>query len=273
MIRAIVLFFGIIFLQSCTKFSHEVSNLNGDEIQVLGHGGMGIHSGMPMNSLASIRSSIAEGSDGVELDVQMTSDGVLVAYHDAFLEESTCGYGRVHDWTWDRIDGLYYSDIHLFSNYPLMRLKDIFDAVENSSDYRYSFDCKLYTQTDSMDAYRSEFSSRVLEFIAQYGLYCSIESKDTSFLNLCKGNETGSALLYYPSTFEEGMDQVIKHGFDGLSISTHAISAQEVEEAHAQGLWVSLWNVRTRSRNKEAVLKNPDCIQTDRLKHLLDLLE
>jgi glycerophosphoryl diester phosphodiesterase len=39
----------------------------------------------PENSLDSFRLALEQGADGVELDVQSTSDGVLVAHHDAAL--------------------------------------------------------------------------------------------------------------------------------------------------------------------------------------------
>jgi len=50
------------------------------------------HRGSPRNALentlASFRLALEEGADGIEVDVQRTSDGVLVAYHDEILPSS-----------------------------------------------------------------------------------------------------------------------------------------------------------------------------------------
>ncbi|MBU0509187.1 glycerophosphodiester phosphodiesterase [bacterium] len=50
---------------------------------ILGHRGAP-HSA-PENSLESFRIALAAGADGIELDVQITGDGVLVAHHDGSL--------------------------------------------------------------------------------------------------------------------------------------------------------------------------------------------
>ena len=83
----------LIFLfPSCQKETFNINNLNGD-ILVMGHGGMGVSHAYPMNTFESIMHCINLGVDGTEIDVQMTKDGVLVAYHDKELSNKTnkCG--------------------------------------------------------------------------------------------------------------------------------------------------------------------------------------
>ncbi|WP_367361916.1 glycerophosphodiester phosphodiesterase family protein [Mesotoga sp.] len=53
---------------------------------ILGHRGMGIGDGE--NSLLSLIKAVQIGADGVELDVQITSDGVLVVNHDPDLKRT-----------------------------------------------------------------------------------------------------------------------------------------------------------------------------------------
>lgn len=57
----------------------------------------------PENSVAAIEHSIAVGVDVVELDLQLTRDSVLIVMHDATLNRTTTGKGRVADWTLDSI--------------------------------------------------------------------------------------------------------------------------------------------------------------------------
>ena len=61
----------------------------------LGHRGTGVNRmghPLPENSLASFAAAIVDGADGIELDVEMTADGVLVVMHDDTLDRTTtCG--------------------------------------------------------------------------------------------------------------------------------------------------------------------------------------
>lgn len=57
----------------------------------------------PENSLPALRSAIEMGVDIVEVDLQMTRDSVLVLMHDARIDRTTTGRGRVCDVTYDSI--------------------------------------------------------------------------------------------------------------------------------------------------------------------------
>lgn len=75
-----------------------------DRVLVVAHRGDWRYA--PENSLAAIEHSIAIGVDIVELDLQMTKDSVLVIMHDATLNRTTTGKGKVRDWTLDSIKTL-----------------------------------------------------------------------------------------------------------------------------------------------------------------------
>ena len=53
----------------------------------------------PENTLASFKSALEMGSDGIELDVQLTKDGQLVVIHDERVDRTTDGIGFVKDFT------------------------------------------------------------------------------------------------------------------------------------------------------------------------------
>ena len=81
----------IFLFSSCQKEIFDINNLNGD-ILVIGHGGMGVSHSYPINTFESIMHCINLGTDGTEIDVQMTKDGVLVAFHDKELSNKTNKY-------------------------------------------------------------------------------------------------------------------------------------------------------------------------------------
>ena len=69
----------------------------------MGHGGMGFSNVYPMNTFESIMHCINLGADGTEIDVQMTKDGILVAYHDRELSNKTNKCGLVNDFYWNSL--------------------------------------------------------------------------------------------------------------------------------------------------------------------------
>ena len=68
----------------------------------------------PENSLEAIESAIAMGCDILELDVAMTRDSQLVLCHDATLDRTTDGHGRIADHTLAEIKELRLRHGHRF---------------------------------------------------------------------------------------------------------------------------------------------------------------
>ncbi len=60
----------------------------------------------PENSLEAIESAIRMGVDIVELDVQRTKDGILILMHDATLDRTTTGKGKIAEIMMDSISKL-----------------------------------------------------------------------------------------------------------------------------------------------------------------------
>ncbi|WP_404384972.1 glycerophosphodiester phosphodiesterase [Knoellia locipacati] len=60
----------------------------------------------PMNTMYAFQRAVALGSDMLELDVQSTADGQVVVIHDATVDETTDGTGRVVDMTLDEVKEL-----------------------------------------------------------------------------------------------------------------------------------------------------------------------
>ncbi|MEW5982421.1 MAG: glycerophosphodiester phosphodiesterase [Acidobacteriota bacterium] len=53
----------------------------------------------PENTIAAFDNGLELGADGLELDVQLSRDGVPVVIHDPTLERTTDGAGPLTDWT------------------------------------------------------------------------------------------------------------------------------------------------------------------------------
>jgi len=72
--------------------------------QIWGH--RGAMDFAPQNTIASFLLAQDQGADGVELDVQLTKDKVLVVFHDAQVDALTDGKGPISSLTWDQVKRL-----------------------------------------------------------------------------------------------------------------------------------------------------------------------
>lgn len=75
---------------------------------LLGHRGAAGSS--PENTMRAFQLALAQGADGLETDVQRTSDGVLVLIHDDDLDRTTNGHGKVGAQTYSTIAALDAGD-------------------------------------------------------------------------------------------------------------------------------------------------------------------
>jgi glycerophosphoryl diester phosphodiesterase len=71
---------------------------------VIGHRGDSAHA--PENTLESLKQAVELGADAVEFDVRATRDGVVVLMHDATLERTTSGNGRLSDVDYGEVKAL-----------------------------------------------------------------------------------------------------------------------------------------------------------------------
>ena len=171
----------IFHFSSCQKETFNINNLNGN-ILVMGHGGMGFSNVYPMNTFESIMHCINLGADGTEIDVQMTKDGILVAYHDEELSNKTNKCGLVNDFYWNDLQRAYYTSVP-YLNYSILSLEQLFSNIDNIYEHKFIFDCKLYSNNDSLFFYNS-FVNSIREIINKYSLQNNVylESQNTDFL-------------------------------------------------------------------------------------------
>ncbi|HEY8530080.1 MAG TPA: glycerophosphodiester phosphodiesterase family protein [Paenibacillaceae bacterium] len=94
---------------------------------IIAHRGVSMHA--PENTFAAFDLALREGADFIELDVRRSRDGRLVVIHDATVDRTTDGRGRVADLSWDvlnRLDaGSWFGPS--FAGQPLPLLEEVLD--------------------------------------------------------------------------------------------------------------------------------------------------
>lgn len=89
----------------------------------------------PENTLASFRQAILAGADMIEADVQITSDGLPIVFHDKFLSRTSDGKGLIKDLTYSELKnadaGSWFSSEYNGEHIPL--LEEVLELIQDKS--------------------------------------------------------------------------------------------------------------------------------------------
>ena len=96
-------------------------------IWVIAH--RGATSEAPENTIAAIEAAVKMGCDVVEVDVRLTKDGHAVLIHDATVDRTTNGRGRVDQLSWPQLRELN-AGAHFVNAPPGTRIPLLEEAIE-----------------------------------------------------------------------------------------------------------------------------------------------
>ena len=95
---------------------------------IFAHRGASAHA--PENTLAAFELALAQQADALELDVKLSADGHVVVIHDATVDRTTNGHGRVRDLSLadlKKLDaGSFFSQAFAGENIPT--LDEVFES-------------------------------------------------------------------------------------------------------------------------------------------------
>lgn len=273
------LFFSILFLIlilgllcGCKKDSaiFQVHNLNNNHVSAFGHGGMGELNLLPEDSKESILKVFDVNGEGTDIDIQMSSDSVLIAYHSINLSDATTGSGLVID-----NDAGYISSQH-FKGVDKKRVRIVEDILNQVPDNKIiSFDLKVVMGSMSPVVYYPKYFRAIQYMIDNYHPNSIIECGDTILIKYIRSLRPDYRVFYYPDhdNFDLGYTFSIANGCYGITISNNHVSASQVNQAHAANLWMLLYETKNHKQNLEAYMKSADIIETDHLRDLVDITQ
>jgi glycerophosphoryl diester phosphodiesterase len=230
---------------------------------------------LPPNSVAALTQTIAQGVDGIELDVQMTADSQLVAFHDGLLDRVTACAGCIHDLNWADVKDCRYQtrNAGLDGVHPIVLLDTLLAHIAAADQEYYVFiNSKHDSPCDPGDdgSYQELWARLLVEAIRRHDLgpHVMVESIDAAFLLKVRAMDPEIDLLFDDENYVRGMDMVRQNQFLGLCMSNGVVTAAQVEQAHAAGYWLGIWGVKVWDDTRRAVEKGPELIMTDDLQML-----
>lgn len=234
----------------------------------IGHRGTGptrVGHPHPENSLSSFAAAMADGADGIELDVELTSDGQLVVMHDDTLDRTTNCAGCVNAFTLAQVQAclLLDGDGIPTAEYP-PTLAEVYaalpaDALVNVELKVYGAGCVTPATTAEALAQAGVAEIKLLgvedrTFFSSFSLAAATEVK-TVDANLY------SAHLF---TIPDGstLSNAVAAGLDAVHPNS-VVLIGFVDPALAAGLQVNVWTVNTDFGAEQNIDKGVSAMITD----------
>ena len=221
----------------------------------------------PENSLEAFSRAVELGFRYVETDAHVTSDGVIIAFHDDSLDRVTDRVGLISDLTWAevsqaRIDGIAPIPLleDLLSTWPDLRLN-----IDAKHDEVVEPLADLLSRTQTLDRVCiGSFSDRRLDhFRTLFGG------------EVCTSMGPKGVARMRAASF--GVGRKIPEG-NCLQVPTHAgkiplVDRRFIRKAHRAGLPVHVWTIDVEEEMHRLLDLGVDGIMTDRPAALRAVME
>jgi len=231
-------------------------------IRLIGHGGLGPAGEQPMNSEAAIRKALDKGLEGVEMDVQLTADSVLVAHHDLQLHGPTC-LGRIADHQWRSLKAC--ADPGVQGAFQGVRLDSLLArlALEHPQA-EFTLDVKLDTGDDWW-TYLHRFSRALARLQRDAGLSgrLIVECRVVDLLRALTEDAPALPTYLIADAPEPAVATALGLRCAGITMPVDALNAEEAAQVHEAGLKLTVYGVAGRWSMQQAVRLDPDRIQVD----------
>jgi glycerophosphoryl diester phosphodiesterase len=224
-------------------------------MEILGHRGRP-GPDAPENTLASVAAALADGADGVEVDVRLTADGVAVCMHDAGLQR-VAGVARgVRSLTLAELGAIRVS------GHPVPTVAGVLGALGGRG--RLVLDLKPEQRPRALLAAVGEALATARLPQAQVVL----SSFDGAVLEACAAMAPGlerAVILTGAEPASQVLAQAVSRGDAALHVPARSVfgAPELVAAAHRHGLAVRVWTVNRPVDARLLRLLDVDALITD----------
>ncbi|KAA5803500.1 glycerophosphodiester phosphodiesterase [Alkalicaulis satelles] len=229
----------------------------------------------PANTLEALAQAVEDGADVLEVDTQMTADGVLVLMHDDTVDRTTNGSGLVSELTLEqivRLDaafGYAGEDPDRFMRQGV-RVPTLAEAFDAHRDMRWIAEIKPDTQEAALAMCQTIREAGMADRVMVGSFH---DNAMAHFREACPEVATGmasnEALSFYIAA-RAGVADLHPTRAHALQIPPRASGLDVthprlIEAAHARGLLVQVWTINDPAEMEGLMARGVDGIITDRV--------
>ncbi len=208
----------------------------------------------PENTIAAFDNGLALGADGLELDVHLSRDGVVVVHHDRLLDRTTTLRGPIVERTAEEL--------------RRAAVPTLAEVLARYRDPRIIVELKVNTAelaAATIDVLRkADAVERVC--LGSFGLRVLRAARAIEPAIATSGAREEVRWALYRSWVRWPVSRVAYNGYQipELSGTTRVVSKRFVEYAHNAGLGVQVWTVDTEEQARRLLTCGVDALITDR---------
>lgn len=234
-----------------------------DKLMVIGHRANA--GGAPENSLSALENSIQLGVPMVEIDVQLTSDSVVIVWHDEDLMRMTGDPREVREVRFDEIKSLYLRSDH--SQYVESdRVATLEQFLQRSKGrIQLMIELKYY-------GFYPELAEKTVELIREYEMEDQVLLKSLNYSGAVQTREIAPELgVGYVSAAAVG--DISRLPFHFLSVYHPNVTDELARSSRNRGMAIYAWTVNNREDMITVIEKRVNGIITDYPEITLPLIE
>lgn len=225
----------------------------------------------PENTMLAFEKALNLNATGIETDVQMTSDGVLIVLHDELVNRTTNGHGLVKDYTYTQLRKLDAGS-WFRKDYNYLKIPSLEELIEFLKDK----DIKLNIELKNNIVLYNKIESKVIDMIYKYGMENKVilSSFNHYCLKKCKeiSKEIPIGALYKAGLYEP--EKYAKHlDADALHPYFYAINNSSIiKKIKESGIKINTFTVNEENHMKFFINNHVNGIITnypDKLSKLL----
>lgn len=228
--------------------------------KVIAHRGASAHA--PENTLSAFELALAQGADGIELDVMLSKDHRIVVIHDDSVDRTTNGSGRVKDMTLEELQQL---DAGQGEKIPSL------DEVLTHFGGKFLINIELKNYTSFFDPLPIE----VAKLVKSHELESSVLVSSFNPFNLPRfyrrlpGVKLG--LITLPDKAKYWVWRFFR--YDALHPHYNDVDQVLVTAMHAQNKQINVWTVDDPDEIRRLAALNVDSILTNDPQRTREVLE
>lgn len=251
--------------------------------RILVHGHRGARAVRPENTLPAFRYALERGVDVLELDMAVTSDGVVVISHDPHLLRTICQgpeggetaihkltFAQVRQWDCGALQNPDFPKQQPVPGTKVPTLDEVFDLAAANS-VQFNIETKIDPKSPDLAPDPATFARLVVDLVRKHGLEKRVMVQSFDFRTLKEvrklAPEIRLSALYSgaPRSFVEIAQEAGGGGKSAEIVSPQLklVTREEVQAAHRAGIQVVPWTANTPGAWRQLADAQVDAIISD----------
>lgn len=232
----------------------------------------GFSGNYPENTMLAFSKAVEADCDGIETDLHLTKDGVIVICHDETIDRTSNETGFIHDYTYEELCKFDFG-IKFGREFQGEKIPSLDELLDYVKDKNLLINLELKNDMINYDGLEKKVIDKVYEFKLEKNVILS-SFNHYSMVKVKQYNSSIKTGLLYSGILYNVYEYIKSVGADALHPSfSELIDEKMVNDIKKNGIRINTYNVNKEEDMKRLIELNIDGIITDYPDKLNNLLK